>query len=282
MSESVFHFDASEENFETYACENGFTYWSGIKLMELLGYTNWATFNLVISKAMTTCNTLGIPIMDNFEQRRTDIGGKLVEDFKLSRFACYLISMNGNIAMPKVAQAQVYFARLAGAVHDYQIQSANVERLQVRSEISDREKTLTGVAFSHGLDPNGYGFFQNAGYRGMYNKNIGQLKAIRHIDTSRSLLDFMGKDELAANLFRITQTEIKIKADNVQGQGRLENTAENVGKQVRKAMLEISSIPPEKLGVHEDIKEVKRNLKSTNKTLKGIDKPRKPSKKTSK
>lgn len=279
MSDSVFHFKEGEENFETYACENGFTFWSGLKLMDLLGYSNWATFNHVVSKAMTTCNTLGIPIMDNFQQRRVDVGGRQVEDFKLSRFACYLISMNGNVTMPKVAQAQAYFARLAGAVQDFQIQSANVERLQVRSEISDREKTLTGVAFSHGLNIDGYGLFQNAGYRGMYNKNISQLKAIRNVDSSRSLLDFMGKNELAANLFRITQTEIKIKAENVRGQSRLENTAENVGQQVRKAMLEINNTPPERLGVFEDIKEVKKNLKSTNKALKGIDKPKKAVKK---
>lgn len=271
----VFHFEKNKESFEYYANENGFTYWSGLKLMECLGYANWNTFNKVISKAMTTCNTLNIPLIGNFEQIQTIIDGKNTVDFKLSRFACYLVAMNGNVGMPQVAKAQAYFAALAGAVQDYQLEAVKVERLQIRSEVSEREKTLSGVVFSQGLDRNGYGFFQNAGYRGMYNKNISELKAIRRIDSSRSLLDFMGKDELAANLFRITQTELKIKNENVRGQIMLESAAHEVGRKVRRTMIEISKVAPESLDKHEDIKEVKKGLKNASKILKKIKSPTK-------
>ncbi|HEY9177326.1 MAG TPA: BRO family protein [Flavipsychrobacter sp.] len=272
MTPEVFHFEDGKENFENHSNENGFTYWSARKLMIFLGYSNWNTFNKVISKAMATCNTLSIPLIENFEQIHSEIEGRLDYDFKLSRFACYLIAMNGNVAMPQVAKAQAYFATIAGAIQDYQLEAEKVERLQVRAEVSEREKTLSGVAFAHGLDTAGYGFFQNAGYRGMYNKNISTLKTIRGINKNRSLLDFMGKDELAANLFRITQTELKIKGENVRGQSRLEQTAENVGRQVRKAMMEISNVAPENLSSHEDIKQVKKSLKETNKNLKKLNK----------
>ncbi|MEN0055686.1 MAG: hypothetical protein AAGC65_18555 [Mucilaginibacter sp.] len=264
----VFHFDETKESFENHSNENGFTYWSARKLMECLGYLNWNTFNQVISKAMTTCNTLNIPIMGNFEARMIELNGKLIPDFKLSRFACYLVSMNGNIKMPQVAKAQAYFAALAGAVQDYQIEAEKVERLQIRGEVSERESTLSGVAFSAGVK--NYAFFQNAGYMGMYNKNIKQLKLVRRIDEKRSLLDFMGKDELAANLFRITQTELKIRNENVSGQSRLESAAHTVGRQVRQAMIDINNITPEQLPIHDDIKQVKKELKEKNKALKSF------------
>ena len=129
------------------------------------------------------------------------------------------------------------------------------------------EELSKPMAFGHGLDKTGYGFFQNAGYRGMYNLNINQLKAKRGIDTGRSLLDFMGKDELAANLFRITQTELKIKNESVKGQNNLEKAAETVGKMVRRSMIEISNTVPENFTKNEDIKDVKKGLKNTKKLL---------------
>ena len=111
----------------------------------------------------------------------------------------------------------------------------------------------------------------NAGYRGMYNKNIRDLKLLRKIKDNKSLLDYMGKDELAANLFRITQTELKIKNDNIHGQTPLEAAAHAVGKKVRETMMEISNVPPERLPVHDEIKEVKKQLKSRSKKFKQID-----------
>jgi DNA-damage-inducible protein D len=218
---------------------------------------------------MTTCNTLNIPIVENFQQFEAIIDGKTAFDFKLSRFACYLIVMNADTKKTPVAQAQAYFANLAGAVQNYLHEAEKVERINIRSEVSERETSLSGVA--HRAKVENYGLFQNAGYRGMYNKNIKQLKAMRHVPDNRSLLDFMGKDELAANLFRITQTELKIKNDNIKGQNKLEVAAETVGKKVRATMLEISGTAPEQLTTSEDIQKVKRELKNKSKQIKSID-----------
>lgn len=260
----------SSELFENESLENGFTYWMASKLMHSLGYESWGSFQNAINKAMTTCNTLNIPILENFTQVAMIVDSKSVLDFKLSRFACYLVVMNADSKKTPVAQAQAYFANLAGAVQNHLQEAEKVERINVRTEVSDREASLSGIAHQAGVE--NYGFFQNAGYRGMYNKNISQLKTIRNVPTSRSLLDFMGKDELAANLFRITQTELKIKQDSIKGQSRLEAAAETVGQKVRKTMLDISGIAPEQLSSDEDIRKVKKELKNKSKQIKSIDK----------
>lgn len=269
----LFTADFTGDHFENYSKENGFTYWQASELMALLGYESAASFQKAINKAMTTCVTLNIPVFENFIQIPIIQDGKSLVDFKLSRFACYLVVMNADSKKLPVAQAQAYFATLAGAVHNYIEEADKVERLVVRNEISDREKSLTGVANQAGVE--NYAFFNNAGYRGMYNKNINDLRLIRNIPAKRSPLDFMGKEELAANLFRLTQTELKIKQDNISGQKRLEVTAETVGRKVRKSMIDISGIAPENLPKQEDINTVKKELKSKSKTIKSIDKKKK-------
>ncbi|MEM5789596.1 MAG: hypothetical protein AAGU11_19960, partial [Syntrophobacteraceae bacterium] len=124
-----------------------------------------------------------------------------------------------------------------------------------------------------------FAFFQNAGYRGLYNMNLCDLRERKGIPDRRSPLDFMGKDELAANLFRITQTELKIKKDNVKGQSGLEYTAENVGQIVRKTMLDITNTPPEDMLPSEDIRTVKKELKGIHKDFGKLDAPPKNGKK---
>lgn len=270
MSElELFQSEFTGESFEDMSHENGFTYWFATDLMKKLGYENYSTFQKAIGKAMTTCNTLNIPIYDNFFQELRTVEDKTFNDFRLSRFACYLTVMNADNKKHSVAVAQAYFATLAGAVHNYLEEANKVERLVVREEISERESSLSSVAYQAKVE--NYGYFQNAGYRGMYNKNISQLKSIRNIPSGRSLLDFMGKEELAANLFRITQTELKIKMEGIIGQTRLENAAESVGKKVRQTMKDISGILPEKLPTHTDIKEVKKQLKEKSREIKKID-----------
>jgi len=263
----------SGDNFENHSHENGFTYWFATDLMNLLEYENMNSFQRAINKAMTTCNTLNIPIYDNFIQLQRIVDGKAFNDFKISRFACYLTVMNADSKKHSVAMAQAYFATLAGAVHNYLEEANKVERLVVRNEISEREASLSGVAHSAGVVS--YPYFQNAGYRGMYNKNISQLRTLRNIPSNKSPLDFMGKEELAANLFRITQTELKIKNENVKGQSSLESTAETVGRKVRQTMRDISGVLPEQLPIHEDIKVVKQQLKAKSKEIKKLDQPKK-------
>lgn len=265
QANEIFHFNDGKENFESFSKENGFTYWLGSDLMQWLGYVSPQSWMNVINKAMQTCTTLKMPIYDHFVQVAPQPNHPK-GDWKLSRYACYLVAMNGDNKKENVALAQAYFATIAGAIQSYLEQTDKVERVLIRGEVSEREQSLSGVAHTAGVE--NFAFFQNAGYRGMYNMNLKEIRKMRGIEEKRSPLDFMGKEELAANLFRITQTELKIKSDDIRGQARLENTAESVGRQVRKSMIEISGHTPESMPVEEDINDVKKELKSVGKKLK--------------
>lgn len=268
----VFHFDDTSLNFNDIARENGFTYWLASDYMRMLGYESYTSFKKAINRAMTACMTLEIDMYDNFQQLRSDIDGKEDTDYKLSRFACYLVAMNADSKKMKVAQAQAFFAATAETIRRYVDDAKEVERVLIRDEISSHEKSLSTAAQNAGVDGQGYALFQNAGYRGMYNMNLKKLKEYKGLEhKNRTLLDFMGKDELAANLFRLTQTELKLKNDGIKGQRQAEQTAENVGRKVRKTMLDISGTKPEDMALGEDIKRVKTSLKQTHKGLKKID-----------
>ncbi len=263
----LFHLEENEPNFEALALENGFRFWLGSALATSLGYETSASLKKAINKAMTVCLTLNIPVNENFLQIESN---QDKNDFKLSRFACYLTVMNADVRNPLVARAQAYFAGLAEAFADYNKAEA-VERVLVRGEISEREGTLSATAKTHGVE--NYAYFQNAGYRGMYNMNLSNLKNFKGMgaNTKGTLLDRMGKDELAANLFRITQTEAKIRNEAIRGQSNLEKTAETVGKDVRDTMIKISGQKPEELKLEQSIVDVKKGIKLTHKELKKID-----------
>lgn len=254
----VFHFDDENINFNDLARDNGFTFWCARQYMDMLGYESYAAFKKPINKAMTTCMTLDIDVAENFQQVKTLVDGKLWPDFKLSRFACYLIAMNADSKKLQVAKAQAFFAATAETIRRFVNNVEDIERVVIREEVSQHEKTLSGVAHKAGVTGQGYALFQNAGYRGMYNMNLSQLKQHKGMeDVKRPLLDFMGKDELAANLFRLTQTELKLKNEGIRGQRNAEITAENVGRRVRETMWEISGTKPEDMALAEDIKQGK-------------------------
>lgn len=263
---------ASGDDFEVFGHDNGHRFWWESDLRRLLGYDQGKGWDKASGRAIAACTALGIPVQENFEHTTRDIDDEPVSDCKLSRFACYLIAMNGDPRKPEVARAQAYFASFAEAARQMSLQLDGVERVVVRDEMVDREKSLSSVAAGAGVVQ--YSLFQNAGYRGLYNMNLSQLKALKGVASDRSLLDFMGKEELAANLFRITQTEAKIRKDKVRGQHNLESTAENVGKHVRNTIREIGGTMPERLPPAQDLKAVKSGLKQTHRELKKLDKKR--------
>lgn len=258
-----------EANFESFGHDNGHRYWWESDLMTHLGYQPGATWQKAKGRAMAACTALGIPIQENFNHCARDVDDDSQLDCKLSRFACYLIAMNGDPRKPEVARAQVYFAQFAEAARQMAAQIDGMERVVVRDEMSDREKSLTSVA--HGSGVTDFALFQNAGYRGLYNMNLSQLKTRKGVPGKRSLLDFMGNEELAANLFRITQTEAKIRADRVRGQHQLEATAHSVGQHVRSAIRQIGGTMPEHLPAAEDLKTVKSGMKKTARDLRKMD-----------
>lgn len=268
----VFHFDGTCRNFDAMVVGDKSDKWSSRDLAQALGYLNYESFKNPINKAIHACVALGIDITENFEQASSDDGGK---HYELTRFACYLVAMNADPKKMEVARAQVYFAAVAESFKKYVEQADDVERLLIREDLSDHEKTLSKAAKNAGVSGSGFAFFQNAGYRGMYNMNLSQLRSLKGVPTDRSPLDFMGKTELAANLFRITQTEEKLKKDNVLSQRMAEQTAEVVGKKVRQTMREISGVLPEQLPPAEDIKQVKGALKHSAKEFAKIDSKKK-------
>jgi DNA-damage-inducible protein D len=270
-NQGVFRFDEGCLNFEDLGHDNGFRYWFATDLARCLEYGDFQAFRRgPLNKAMATCATLGIPHDENFISCTKTVGGVEIPDCKMSRFACYLTAMNGDNKKPRVAEARAYFAAVAASFQKYLEDANDIERLTVRDEITGKERSLGAVAQAAGVVT--YGYFHNAGYRGMYNMNLSELKNLKMMPANgRCLLDYMGKSELAANLFRITQTEDKIRNQNIHGQRNCEQAAETVGRTVRKTMQEISGTAPEDLPLEGSIHDVRKNIKHAQKEFKRLE-----------
>lgn len=260
---NLFHFDEGRKSFEDLGQPNGPTHWRETDIREALGYHSSTGFDKAILRAKQTCLSLGIDIEDHFT-RQSD--GSIL----LTRFGCYLVSMNGDTRKPQVAAAQAYFAAIAATFQNHLQHADGIDRLLIREEITDGQKSLASTAKQHGVV--NYPFFQNAGYVGMYNMNLARLSELKGAKPGEMLIDRMGKEEMAAHLFRITQTDAKIKKENIRGQHGLEEAARDVGKRVRKTMQENSGTSPENLPLAENVKDVRKKLKGTGKNLTDIDK----------
>jgi len=269
--------DSNWQIFEDLGRENGMHFWWASDLMFFLGYEAINVANSQpIQRAMTACNALNVPIHESFSSTERDVDGKKFLDFKLSRFACYLVAMNADPRKERVAQAQAYFATLADQVQRHLEERESIDRVINREHITQQEKALSSTAYLHGVK--NYALFQNAGYRGLYNRDISVLKKIKRVQDG-SLLDFMGSEELAANIFRISQTNQKIKNEDIQGQRPLEDAAEKVGQIVRQAIKSAGGTMPELLPTADHIGNVKKSLKEANRKFKKLDATKKSSKK---
>lgn len=267
------------KKFEDFAHNNDLTYWYARDLMNMLEYVDYKSFRKIVDKAILVIHGLEISIMDNIIQLKREIDGVMLEDYKLTRFACYLVVMNSDIRKPMVARAQAYFASLADLMNEHIQEIERVERIAIRKKVTNGESSLSSIAKRAGVED--YALFRNAGYRGMYNMNLADLKRQKGIsNVKRTLLDYMGSYELAANLFRVKQTEEEIKNGNIFGQAELENTALNVGQDVRNVMIKRNGKKPEDLPIEEDIKKVKSELKKTKRRLEIRDKDNQKKKKT--
>lgn len=260
-------------DFEAMSVSNGGAHWLASALMELLGVSP-QSFQKALNRAMTVCATLNLKVYEHFHQFKGEDGK---DDWRLTRFACYLAAMNSDPRNMKVAAAQAHFAHIAAEVDVAMENAESVERVHVRQEVSERTKALAGVAKERKVE--NYARFQNAGYLGMYNMHIARLREVKRISESSSPLDFMGKRELAANLFRLTETEASIRNNaEIRGQAKLEETAHRVGRAVRKVMVEEMNAAPEDLAqeVPKDIGEVRKQLKEAHRGMRRLDAPKKP------
>lgn len=241
--------------FEDFKNENGLTFWWASDLMIMLGYKDMKSFEKVIIRATKAFLSLNIPHYDNIIAEQREIDGITYQDFKLTRFACYIVVMNSNPKFVEVAQAQAYFAE---QTRKFELYIQNNNEIVIREEITEGMKSLTSTVKNAGIED--YAKFQNAGYLGMYNMTAIQLEKKRNIPRNK-LLDNMGRTELAANLFRVTQTEERIKNKKIQGQSNLESTHYQVGNEVREIVRKNVGKNPENLIQEKQISDIKKELK---------------------
>lgn len=251
--------------FEDFKNQNGITYWWASDLMQMLGYSEMKAFHKVLDRTTKALVNLGIPHYDNIIP--TQKGDS--QDFKLTRFACYMAAMNGDPKKSEVAQAQAYFASQTRQFELAIQGSVDIDRLLIRDEIAEGNKSLGSAASRAGVE--NYAKFQNAGYLGMYNMESWKLEKKRGVNKGK-LFDTMSRTELAANLFRITQTEERIKSQNITGQQNLEKTHRSVGKEVREIVIKNTGLTPESLPQSQRLPEVKKALKVSYKEIGKIDK----------
>ncbi len=246
--QSIRHSDAENKEF-----------WLARELGTILEYQSWRAFERVIGKAMEACENSGQISENHFVQvdNMVTIGSgarREVNDYQLSRYACYLIVQNGDPAKAVIANGQTYFA-LQTRKQELQEQgnfSALTEderRLAIRREVTEHNKTLVAAAKKAGVDTNlDFAIFQDHGYKGLYGglgaKDIHKKKGLKK---SQKILDHMGSTELAANLFRATQAEEKLKRDNISGKQAANQTHREVGEKVRKTIMELGGTMPENL-----------------------------------
>ena len=248
--------------------EHGAEYWSARDLQPMLGYSQWRRFEDAVKRAMTSCETSGNNPGYHFAGAGKMIevgkgGLREVDDYHLSRFACYLIAQNGDPRKPEIARAQQYFAIQTRRQELSDQLAADVERLELRKQTSEEFKALSGAAQDAGVQSKMFGVFHDAGYKGLYGglgrESIKQRKSIPEKD---NLLDRMNATELAANQFRMTQTRDKLAREGVRNQSQAIQTHENVGKEVRDAIKRIGGTLPEHIPPAEHIKEVEKRVKT--------------------
>jgi len=252
----------------------GNEYWSARDLSKVLEYVEFRNFIPVINRAKEACTNSGQPIYNHFVDMNEMItigkgAERQVDSMKLSRYACYLIVQNADPSKEVIALGQTYFAvqtRIAEIkqMDEYNRLSTEEEkRLFLRSELSRHNILLADAAKDAGvIEPRDYAIFQNHGYMGLYGglgaQDIHKRKGLK---MNQKILDHMGSTELAANLFRATQTEEKLRREQIKGKIKANKTHYEVGAKVRQTIKELGGTMPENLPVEEDIKKVETKKK---------------------
>ncbi len=257
----------------------GGEYWSSRDFAQILGYTDYRNFEQVIKKAKTACFNSGHRIEDHFVDitEMVDIGSgaqRPINAVYMSRYACYLIIQNADPGKEIVALGQTYFAVQTRRQEISEQEVEDNRRLLLRQEMKTHNVRLAGAAREAGVvKASDYAIFQNHGYMGLYGGLTAQdIHRRKGLKKGRQILNHMGSTELAANLFRATQTEEKLRRENIRGKEKASRTHREVGAKIRKTIAELGGTMPEELPVAEDIKRLETKQK---KALKGRSKPTK-------
>ena len=261
----------SEATFENirHTNEYGQEFWYARELQQALEYSQWRRFEETIERAKTACLQSENSIEDHFANGSG--AQREIDDIMLSRYACYLIVMNGDPRKQIIAVGQTYFAvktRQQELVDNYDQLTEDQKRLAIRDEIKRHNKSLAEAAQMAGVETSlDYATFQNYGYMGLYGGLKAQdIKRRKGLKKSQDILDHMGSTELAANLFRATQTDEKLRRENVQGKDAANRTHYEVGAKVRQTIAELGGTMPEDLPTPE--KSVKQLAREQEKQLK--------------
>ena len=264
----------NESTFESikHTNEDGQEFWFARELQEVLEYTEWRNFSGVIDKAIAASENSGANVLEHFVDVNKTIAmpksaSKEIDDIMLSRYACYLIVMNGDPRKEVIAVGQTYFAvktRQQELVENYDSLSEDQKRLAIRNEMIEHNKSLAEAAQQAGVVTSlDYAIFQNKGYQGLYGGlDSKDIQARKGLKKSQKILDHMGSTELAANLFRATQTDEKLRRENVRGKNAANRTHFEVGATVRKTIKELGGTMPEDLPTPDkSIKQIERAQK---------------------
>lgn len=273
--------DETQSIFESIKHINdcGQEFWYARELQEALEYKQWRRFENVIDKAKEACQNSQNSVSEHFAHvgKMIDIAKgaqREVDDYELSRYACYLIVQNGDPRKKTIALGQTYFAiktrqqELAENFEDY---SEDQKRLATRNELKNHNTNLANAAHNAGITKSyEYARFQNRGYQGLYGGlGVKEIRAKKGLKKSQQILDHMGSTELAANLFRATQTEEKLRRENIQGKEEAYKAHYEVGSKVRQTIADLGGTMPEDLPTpKKSIKQIEREQKSLVKNAK--------------
>ena len=256
----------SESDFERAKqhTEEGVEFWYARDLKDILEYGQWRNFLKVVKKAKESCKNAENDIGDHFADvsKMVEIGSEAkrnIDDIRLSRYACYLIVQNGDSRKKIIALGQTYFAVKTRERENDEAFIEDKTRFAIRNELRTHNKSLAEAAHMSGVEHSiDYAIFQNKGYQGLYDglgaKDIHKRKGLAK---NEKILDNMGSTELAANLFRATQTDDKLRRENIWGKENANSTHHEVGKKVRQTIEELGGTMPEDLEMPEkSIKEI--------------------------
>ena len=255
--------------------EEGREFWYARELQKVLQYNKWENFEKIINKAKQACENSNISALEHFPDvrklsKRNNNAEVIIKDYKLTRYACYLIAQNGDSRKKVIALAQTYFAvqtrKQEISQKEYSALTEEEKRFYNRDLTRKGNFSLNIAAKNAGVK--NFDKFHNAGYRGLYNgenaDNIAKRKGLRYRE---DILDNMGSDELIANLFRISQTEQKLKRDNIKGEDRANTTHYNIGKNIREVIAKNGGAMPEDMPTPEkSLKELEKENKKYIKT----------------
>jgi DNA-damage-inducible protein D len=269
MAESLNHLSYIVEKLDQSKSisPNGAEVWDARTVYTILGYSDWTNFRAVIQKAIIACNNSGVFSANHFREFAEMVGigsgaQREIENWYLSRYACYLIAMNGASEKPEVATAQTYFAAQTLRSEAEQALTEEQRRLLLRDRVKGANKKLGGAAKAAGVSSRNFGIFHDAGYKGLYGgRGVKQIKQVKGIPDSEDLLDCIGRAELAMNEFRITQTEEQLREGNIKGEQRAIDTHATVGRQVRTAIKKIGGKMPEDHRAEPSVKKLASAMK---------------------